>query len=250
MTQFSEEEMKRYSRQLLLDGFGVEGQQRLRESKVLIVGAGGLGSPVAYYLAAAGVGNLAIADGDRVDVSNLQRQILHSSLDIGRPKVDSARERLTNLNPNIKITTYQEFLTEETAPQIFKDYDFVLECSDNFQTKYLVSDACVAVGKPFSLGGIRMLGGQTMTHVPGSACYRCLFPQAPDPKTVPNSSTVGVLGAAVGIIGSIQATEAIKYIVGIGQLLIDSLLVVDSTTMTFQKFALKRNPNCPLCKGK
>lgn len=247
MTTFSEEEMKRYSRQLLLEGFGTEGQRRLRDSKVIIVGAGGLGSPVAYYLAAAGVGTIAIADGDRVDLSNLQRQILHSTDDLNRPKVESAREKLLRLNPNITIKTYQEFLTPETAPAIFKNYDFVLECSDNFQTKYLVSDACVAVDKPFSLGGIRMLGGQTMTHVPGSACYRCLFPVEPDPATVPNSSTVGVLGAAVGIIGSIQATETIKYITGIGQLLTDRLLVVDAAAMSFQTLSLPRNPKCPLC---
>ena len=250
MTNFSEEEMNRYSRQLLLEGFGTEGQQRLHNSKVIIVGAGGLGSPVAYYLAAAGVGTITIADGDRVDLSNLQRQILHTTDDLGRPKVESAREKLLRLNPDITINTIQEFLTPETAPGIFKDYDFVLECSDNFQTKYLVSDACVAVGKPFSLGGIRMLGGQTMTHVPGSACYRCLFPVEPDPATVPNSSTVGVLGAAVGIIGSIQATEAIKYITGIGSLLTDRLLVVDAAAMTFQTLSLPRNPKCPLCAGK
>ena len=250
MTNFTDEELKRYSRQLLLEGFGEEGQQRLRDSRVFIVGAGGLGSPVAYYLAAAGVGYLGIADGDRVDMSNLQRQILHTTADVDRPKVDSAREKLLALNPHIDITVYHEFLTADSAREIFKDYDFVLECSDNFQTKYLVSDACVAVGKPFSLGGIRMLGGQTMTHVPGSACYRCLFPVEPDPATVPNSSTVGVLGAAVGIIGSIQATEAIKYITGIGSLLTDSLLVVDSATMTFTRLSLPRNPKCPLCSGK
>lgn len=250
MTTFSEEEMKRYSRQLLLDGFGKEGQQRLHDSRVMIVGAGGLGSPVAYYLTAAGVGTIGIADGDRVELSNLQRQILHSSLDLGRPKVDSAREKLSRLNPNVKIKTYQEFLTAETAPEVFRDYDFVLECSDNFQTKYLVSDACVAVGKPFSLGGIRMMGGQTMTHVPGSACYRCLFPVAPDPADVPNSSTVGVLGASVGIIGSVQATEAIKYITGIGELLTNRLLVVDSVAMTFRTLSVARNPHCPLCADK
>lgn len=242
--------MKRYSRQLLLDGFGVEGQCRLRDSRVIVVGAGGLGSPVAYYLAAAGVGTIALADGDRVDLSNLQRQILHTTADLGRAKVESAREKLIRLNPNIKIDTYQEFLTPETAPEIFKNYDFVVECSDNFQTKYLVNDACVAVDKPFSLGGIRMLGGQTMTHVPGTACYRCLFPIEPDPSTVPNSSSVGVLGSAVGIIGSIQATETIKYITGIGTLLTDRLLVADASTMTFNTISLPRNPKCPLCSEK
>ena len=234
MTTFTEDETRRYSRQLLLDGFGVEGQRRLRDSRVIVVGAGGLGSPVAYYLAAAGVGTIALADGDRVDLSNLQRQILHTTADLGRAKVESARDKLVRLNPNIKI----------------KDYDFVVECSDNFQTKYLVNDACIAVGKPFSLGGIRMLGGQTMTHVPGTACYRCLFPIEPDPSTVPNSSSVGVLGSAVGIIGSIQATETIKYITGIGTLLTDRLLVADASTMTFNTISLPRNPKCPLCSEK
>jgi molybdopterin/thiamine biosynthesis adenylyltransferase len=170
--------------------------------------------------------------------------------DLGRAKVESAREKLIRLNPNIKIDTYQEFLTPETAPEIFKNYDFVVECSDNFQTKYLVNDACVAVYKPFSLGGIRMLGGQTMTHIPGTACYRCLFPIEPDPSTVPNSSSVGVLGSAVGIIGSIQATETIKYITGIGTLLTDRLLVADASTMTFNTISLPRNPKCPLCSEK
>ena len=245
MTTFTEDETRRYSRQLLLDGFGVEGQCRLRDSRVIVVGAGGLGSPVAYYLAAAGVGTIALADGDRVDLSNLQRQILHTTADLGRAKVESARDKLVRLNPNIKIDTYQEFLTPETAPEIFKNYDFVVECSDNFQTKYLVNDACIAVGKPFSLGGIRMLGGQTMTHVPGTACYRCLFPIEPDPSTVPNSSSVGVLGSTVGIIGSIQATETIKYITGIG-----TLLVADASTMTFNTISLPRNPKCPLCSEK
>lgn len=250
MTTFTEDETRRYSRQLLLDGFGVEGQRRLRDSRVIVVGAGGLGSPVAFYLAAAGVGTIALADGDRVDLSNLQRQILHTTADLGRAKVESARDKLVRLNPNIKIDTYQEFLTPETAPEIFKNYDFVVECSDNFQTKYLVNDACIAVGKPFSLGGIRMLGGQTMTHVPGTACYRCLFPIEPDPSTVPNSSSVGVLGSAVGIIGSIQATETIKYITGIGTLLTDRLLVADASTMTFNTISLPRNPKCPLCSEK
>lgn len=250
MTTFTEDETRRYSRQLLLDGFGVEGQCRLRDSRVIVVGAGGLGSPVAYYLAAAGVDTIALADGDRVDLSNLQRQILHTTADLGRAKVESARDKLVRLNPNIKIDTYQEFLTPETAPEIFKNYDFVVECSDNFQTKYLVNDACIAVGKPFSLGGIRMLGGQTMTHIPGTACYRCLFPIEPDPSTVPNSSSVGVLGSAVGIIGSIQATETIKYITGIGTLLTDRLLVADASTMTFNTISLPRNPKCPLCSEK
>lgn len=247
---FSDEERKRYGRQILLSELGEEGQQRLRDSKVIIVGAGGLGSPVAYYLAAAGVGTLAIADGDRVELSNLQRQILHSSLDLGRPKVESAREKLMRLNPNIKIKIYQEFLTLETAKDIFRQYDFVVECSDNFRTKYLVNDACVAVGKPFSLGGIRMLGGQTMTHTPGTACYRCLFPIEPDPATVPDSSTVGVLGSSVGVIGSVQATETIKYLARFGKLLTDRLLVVDTATMSFNSLQMPRNPNCPCCKGK
>lgn len=244
---FSDEELKRYHRQILLENIGTHGQQLLKKAKVIVVGAGGLGSPVAYYLAAAGIGTLAIADGDRVDISNLQRQILHSSADIGRMKVESACEKLMRLNPDIRLEPYGEFLSYDKAVTLFSHYDFVLECSDNFTTKYMVNDACIASEKPFSLGGIRMMGGQAMTHITGSACYRCLFPLMPDPATVPDSSSVGVLGAAVGIIGSIQATETIKYLTDSGTLLTNRLLTVDALSMKFDTFDFSRNSNCPTC---
>lgn len=247
---FTEEELKRYSRQILLGGVGEKGQSRLRDGRVLLVGAGGLGSPAAYYLAAAGVGLIGIADGDRVDITNLQRQILHNTADLGRLKVESAKEKLTRLNPGIQITAYPERLTPENAADIISSYDFVVEATDSFSTKYLVNDTCVALGKPFCLGGILRLEGQAMTHLPGTACYRCLFPAPPDTKDVPSASQVGVLGAAVGIVGSVQATEAIKYLTGMGRLLTDRLLSVDAATMAFSSVAVRRNPACPACGGR
>lgn len=250
MSDFTEEELRRYSRQILLDGFGEEGQSRLRDGRVLIVGSGGLGSPAAYYLAAAGVGFIGIADGDRVDTSNLQRQILHNTADLGRLKVESAKEKLTKLNPGVRITAYPERLTPENASDIISPYDFVVEATDSYSTKYLVNDTCVALGKPFCLGGILKLEGQAMTHLPGTACYRCLFPVPPNPEDVPTASQVGVLGSAVGIVGSVQATEVIKYLTGIGRLLTDRLLSVDAATMAFSTVAIRRNPACPICGGR
>lgn len=237
----------RYSRHLLLDGFGEEGQERLARARVLIIGAGGLGSPVALYLAAAGLGTIGIMDADVVSLSNLQRQIIHFTADVNKPKVQSAAEKIGQLNPAVQVITYDQFLTEANALDIIRDYDFVLDCTDSFASKYLVNDACVLAGKPFCAGGVVRYGAQVMTHIPGSACYRCIFPEPPAENEVETCSTVGVLGSVVGIMGSIQATEAIKYLTGVGELLTDRLLLVDALTMQFQTMQFAHNHACPIC---
>ena len=237
----------RYSRHLLLEGFGKEGQERLTKGKVLIVGAGGLGSPCALYLAAAGVGCIALADGAIVSLSNLQRQVIHYTSDVGREKVDSASDKLKSLNPDIEIRTYDTFLTQKNALSLVKEYDFIVDCTDSYASKYLVNDACILAGKPFCCGGVLRYGGQVMTHIPGSACYRCLFPEPPAEDDVETCSTVGVLGAAVGIMGCIQAAEVIKYLTHTGTLLTDCLLTFDSLGMDFQRIALQHNRACPIC---
>lgn len=239
--------MMRYSRHILLEGFGKEGQQKLSQSKVLIIGAGGLGSPNALYLAAAGVGTIGIADADVVSLSNLQRQVIHFTEDINKPKVESAAEKMQRINPDVNVITHPCFLTEDNALAMMADYDFILDCTDSFASKYLINDACLLAGKPFCAGGVVKYGAQVMTHVPGSACYRCLFPEPPAENEVETCSTVGVLGSVVGIMGSIQATEAIKYLTGIGELLTDKLLMVDALTMTFNTMQFSRNTDCPLC---
>lgn len=239
--------MMRYSRHILLEGFGKEGQQKLSQSKVLIIGAGGLGSPNALYLAAAGVGTIGIADADVVSLSNLQRQVIHFTEDINKPKVESAAEKMRRINPDVNVITHPCFLTEDNALEMMADYDFILDCTDSFASKYLINDACLLAEKPFCAGGVVKYGAQVMTHVPGSACYRCLFPEPPAENEVETCSTVGVLGSVVGIMGSIQATEAIKYLTGIGELLTDKLLMVDALTMTFNTMQFSRNTDCPLC---
>lgn len=239
--------MMRYSRHILLEGFGKEGQQKLSQSKVLIIGAGGLGSPNALYLAAAGVGTIGIADADVVSLSNLQRQVIHFTEDINKPKVESAAEKMQRINPDVKVITHPCFLTEDNALEMMADYDFILDCTDSFASKYLINDACLLAEKPFCAGGVVKYGAQVMTHIPGSACYRCLFPEPPAENEVETCSTVGVLGSVVGIMGSIQATEAIKYLTGIGELLTDKLLMVDALTMTFNTMQFSRNTDCPLC---
>lgn len=247
MYDFTEEELVRYSRHILLADVGVEGQEKIRESKVLIVGAGGLGAPVALYLAAAGVGRIGIVDGDVVDLSNLQRQVIHSTSDVGRPKVLSAAETISRINPHVKVDAYQEFLSAGNALQIMADYDFVVDGTDNFPVKFLINDACVMVGKPFSHGGILRFEGQTMTYVPGSACYRCLFKEPPPKDAVPTCSQAGVLGAIAGMLGTIQAAETLKYITGVGELLTDKLLTFNAKTMNFRKISTRRHDGCPLC---
>lgn len=239
--------MGRYSRHKLLEGFGKEGQEKLLRSRVLLIGAGGLGSPNALYLAAAGVGTIGIADADMVSMSNLQRQVIHFTEDIGKPKVESAAEKMHRVNPDIKVVTYDTFITESNATAIISDYDFIIDCTDSFASKYLINDACVMAGKPFCAGGVVKYGAQVMTHVPGSACYRCIFPEPPAENDVETCSTVGVLGSVVGIMGSIQATEAIKYLTGVGELLTDKLLIVDALQMTFTSLQFSKNQDCVLC---
>lgn len=237
----------RYSRHILLEGFGKEGQEKLRHSRVLLIGAGGLGSPNALYLAAAGVGTIGIADADLVSLSNLQRQVIHYTADVNRPKVESAAEKMRQINPEVEVITYDCYITEDNAIDIIREYDFIIDCTDSYASKYLINDACILAGKPFCAGGVVKYNAQVMTHVPGSACYRCIFPEPPARNQVETCSTVGVLGSVVGIMGSIQATEAIKYLTGIGQLLTDQLLVIDALTMAFHTFQFNPNPECPLC---
>lgn len=241
------EQVRRYNRHILLDGFGTEGQEALLKSKVLLIGAGGLGSPNALYLAAAGVGTIGIADADVVSFSNLQRQVIHYTDDVNRPKVESAAEKMRKINPNVNVVTYECYITEDNAIDIIKDYDFIIDCTDSFASKYLVNDACILAGKPFCAGGVVKYGAQVMTHVPGSACYRCFFPEPPAENEVETCSTVGVLGSVVGIMGSIQATEAIKYLTGIGELLTNKLLVIDALTMNIQNLQFGKNEDCPVC---
>ena len=245
--ELTSEQRRRYNRHLILKGFGIEAQERLLQSRVLLVGAGGLGSPVALYLAAAGVGTIGIADGDVVSVTNLQRQVLHSTPDVGRPKVDVARERIAALNPDVKVETYEYYLSQSNALELIRPYDFVIDGTDNFSTKYLVNDACVMLGKAFSMGGISRYSGQLMTHVPGSACYRCLFPEPPAKSDVETCAMVGVLGSIAGMLGTVQATECIKYLAGVGQLLTNALLTFDALSMQWNRFDFPQRSDCQLC---
>lgn len=247
MFDFTEEELLRYSRHILLQDVGVEGQEKIRQGRVLVVGAGGLGAPVALYLAAAGVGTIGIVDGDVVDLSNLQRQVIHFTKDVGTPKVESAREKILQLNPNVKVETYREFLMADNALDIIRGYDFIVDGTDNFPVKFLINDACVMAGKPFSHGGILRFEGQTFTHLPGTACYRCLFKAPPPAGAVPTCSQAGVLGAIAGMLGTIQAAETLKYLTGVGELLTDRLLTFNARTMDFRKVRTPRHDGCPLC---
>lgn len=247
MIEYSEEDLLRYSRHILLREVGVEGQERIRQGKVLIVGLGGLGSPVALYLAAAGVGTIGLVDGDRVDLSNLQRQVIHSTPDVGRLKVESAREKLLRLNPGVQVHVHADFLSEENALELIRPYDFIVDGTDNFPVKFLINDACVMAGKPFSHGGILRFEGQTFTHVPGTACYRCLYGAPPPPGEVPTCSQAGILGAIAGMLGTIQAAETLKYLTGVGELLTNQLLTFDAKTMDFHKIQIPHNHHCPLC---
>lgn len=236
---------ERYARHLSLPGVGQEGQESLASSGVLLVGAGGLGSSSALYLAAAGVGRLGIVDPDVVELSNLQRQILHATPDVGRPKVHSAADRIAALNPDVEVRPVQAMLTAENAGSILTDYDFVIDATDNFIAKFLVADVCHRARKPYSHAGILAFEGQTMTVLPGqTACYRCLFEEAPSES---RGTPRGPLGVLPGVLGTVQATEAIKCILGIGELLTDRLLVYDALTMTFRCIPLTRRPDCSLC---
>lgn len=247
MNGLTSEQKRRYNRHIILDGFGMEAQRQLIGSKVLIVGAGGLGSPASMYLAAAGVGTIALMDGDFVSLTNLQRQVLYTTADVGRFKIDVAEERLKAMNPDVNIIKHATYLNEDNALDIIKDYDFVVEGTDNFASKYLVNDACVMLGKGFTIGGINRFGGQVMTHQQGTACYRCLFPEPPAMAEVETCSMVGVLGPLAGMVGTVQATEAIKCLAGIGEPLTNSFLTVDALTMSWQRFDFSKDNNCKLC---
>ncbi len=247
MSTLSDDDKKRFARNILLPHFGEEGQHKLRSAHVLIVGAGGLGSPVAYYLTAAGVGHIGIMDYDTVDLSNLQRQILHTTPDLGQPKVQSALQKLIALNPDTNITTYQYPLTPANALDIISTYDFIIDATDNIDAKYLINDACVLAHKPFSHGGILAYEGQTLTHTPGHACLRCLYGDKPAPGSYQTTSQIGVLGAIAGNIGSLQALEAIKYITGIGSLLTDQLLRLDGLSLSYFKMNIRPSTQCPIC---
>ncbi len=245
---FSEEEIHRYSRHIVLPEVGGVGQKRINQAAVLVVGAGGLGSPVAYYLAAAGVGRIGIVDNDVVDISNLQRQILHTTADVGRKKVESARETLLSLNPNLEIVPYDLRLNASNILSVIQEYDVIVEGSDNFPTKFLVNDACVMTDTPLSLAGIFRFSGQILTVVPHEGpCYRCLIPQPPPPGAIPSCQEAGVFGAMAGAVGVVQATEVVKLILGKGQVLSGRLLLFEALQMRFEPIEVKRNPECPVC---
>ncbi len=245
----SNEELERYSRHLILKEIGYKGQKKLSAAKVLIIGAGGLGSPAAMYLAAAGVGTIGIADADVVDLTNLQRQIIHTTKDIGVPKVDSAAETMKAINPNIEVKKYKEFIYSGNIRDIIRGYDFVLDGTDNFAAKFLINDACVMEKIPFCHAGVIRFEGQLMTVIPGeSPCYRCVFGEPPEKGVVPNCQEAGVIGAAVGVISSMQALEAVKYITGVGDLLTGKLLTFDALTMKFHTVKLPlRDEGCAVC---
>lgn len=242
------DQLDRYSRHIILKEIGLRGQKKLLNAKVLIIGAGGLGSPAAMYLAAAGIGTIGIADADEVDLSNLQRQILHSTADIGKPKVDSAQETLNALNPDVQVNAHHMFVNAENITELIEPYDFIIDGTDNFTAKFLINDACILAGKPFCHAGIIRFHGQLMTYVPGKGpCYRCVFKQPPPKDAVPTCRQAGVIGAMAGVIGCMQALEAVKYITDVGDLLTGRLLTFDALDMDTYTVQLPDNPECPVC---
>src|SRR6202166_1733862 len=244
----SNEEILRYSRHLIMPEVGMEGQLKLKSAKVLLIGTGGLGAPVGLYLAAAGVGRLGLVDFDVVDFTNLQRQVTFGTSDVGKSKSEAARERLSNLNPNIQIDAFETKLTSDNALELFKDYDVIVDGTDNFPTRYLVNDASVLLGKPNVYGSIFRVEGQiTVFGYPGGACYRCLYPEPPPPGLVPSCAEGGVLGVLPGIVGTIQAAETLKLIIGKGEPLVGRLLLFDALAMKFRELKLRKNPECPVC---
>lgn len=247
--EFTNEQSERYARHISLKEVGKKGQQKLLNSKVLIIGVGGLGSSAAMYLSAAGVGTIGIADADEVDLSNLQRQIIHTTEDLGKAKVQSAKETMNRINPDVKVKTYHTFVTSENIMDFIADYDFIIDGTDNFSAKFLINDACVIAKKPFCHAGILTFKGQLMTYVPGKGpCYRCVFKEPPPKNTVPTGKQAGVIGAMGGVIGSLQAMEAIKYILGVGDLLTGCLLTYDALTMEFRKIKLPEYvADCDVC---
>jgi len=246
--ELTREEVQRYSRHLIMPEVGVDGQRKLKAARVLCVGAGGLGAPAAMYLAAAGVGTLGLVDFDAVDASNLHRQVIYDTTDVGKRKLEAARNRLTAMNPSVKVVMHEVALTSKNALEVLKDYDVILDGTDNFQTRYLVNDACVLLGKPNAYGSIFRFDGQASVFaVKGGPCYRCLYPEPPPPGLVPSCAEGGVLGVLPGVIGVIQATEAIKLILGSGQPLIGRLLLYDALQMRFRELKLRRDVDCPIC---
>lgn len=246
--EFSNEEISRYSRHLIMPEVALDGQRKLKKARVLTIGAGGLGSPLAMYLAAAGVGTLGVVDFDVVDSSNLQRQIIHGTSDLGRSKLQSAKETILDINPNVKVEEFEEPLTSENALEIFKDFDIIVDGTDNFPTRYLVNDACVLLGKPNVYGSIFRFEGQaSVFYAKEGPCYRCLYPEPPPPGLVPSCAEGGVLGILPGVVGTIQATETVKLILGIGEPLIGRLLLYDALGMKFREMKLRKDPACPIC---
>ncbi|MEX1022484.1 MAG: molybdopterin-synthase adenylyltransferase MoeB [Dehalococcoidia bacterium] len=243
----SPEEVMRYSRHIIMPQVGPQGQRKLRSASVLVIGAGGLGGPVALYLALAGVGKIGLVEFDTVDLSNLQRQVLHQTADIDRPKIVSAKETLEAYNPHVQVAMHHMPITSDNAMEIIADYDIVVNGADNFATRYLVNDACYLAGKTLVDGAILLFDGQATVYEPGKGCYRCLYPDPPPPGLVPSCAEAGVLGSITGIVGSIQATEVFKVILGQGKTLVNRLLLVDALTMEFRTMKLRRDPNCPLC---
>ncbi len=251
MIDFSDEQLERYSRHIILKEVGVEGQTKIMAGRVLILGAGGLGSPAAFYLAAAGVGTVGIVDADLVDLSNLQRQIIHFTKDLNKSKVASAAEKMRALNPDVTVKTYHEFVKADNIGEILQGYDFVIDGTDNFAAKFLINDACFFEKIPLSHGGILRFDAQTMTILPTrTTCYRCVFLKPPPKGAVPTCSQAGVLGAIAGMLGTIQAAEALKFLTGTGTLLTDAILTFDALEMNFRKVKVRRNESCPLCSSK
>jgi adenylyltransferase/sulfurtransferase len=246
---FTEDQVRRYARHIILPGIGVDGQRKLMDASVLVIGAGGLGSPAAMYLAAAGVGTIGLVDFDRVELSNLQRQLLHDTDDVGRPKVESAKDRLSSLNPNVDVVAHETLLSSENAFEVLGTYDVVVDGTDNFPVRYLVNDACQMLGKPLVYGSIYQWEGQASVFLPGpdTPCYRCLFPEPPPPGTVPSCAEGGVFGVLPGIVGSIQAAEAIKLVLGTGEPLVGKLLLYDALRNEFTTVKLRWDPDCPVC---
>ncbi len=248
-TSFTDEQRERYSRHIALKEVGAEGQKKLLNAKTLIIGAGGLGSPAALYLAAAGVGTIGIADADEVDLSNLQRQILHTVNDLGKPKAQSAKETMNAINPDVTVNAYHTFVTSENIMELIEGYDFILDCTDNFSAKFLINDACVIAKKPFCHAGLLGLKGQLMTYVPKQGpCYRCVFKAPPPEEALPVRERAGIIGAVAGVIGSLQAMEAVKYIIGCGELLTGYLLTYDALKTEFRKVKLPTDTHgCAVC---
>ena len=251
MIEFTDEQIERYSRHIILPEVGGSGQQKMLEARVLLLGAGGLGSPAAYYLAAAGIGNLGIVDFDRVDLSNLQRQIIHSTERIGMLKTESAKKTIQALNPDVNVTLYNEKMDSSNIMNLIEGYDYIVDGSDNFPTRYLVNDACVIKNKTLIHGSIYRFEGQVTVFKPGDGpCYRCLYPEPPPPGMVPNCQEGGVLGVLAGVIGNLQVVEVLKLVLGIGKPLVGKLLIYDALNTEFRNLRLRKDTNCPICSEK